>query len=270
MVSTLTLYNHDLSSYAQKIRIALREKNIPFNAMLPPSFNPSAPHTAPEYQAMNPRVEVPTLIDGDVHIFDSTIILEYIEDKFPTPALLPDRSKAAERAKARMIEDLCDTQYEAINWGWGEVVFMGRAEGELKEKLRTEVEHQLDQIHAWLSAELGSHDYFGGASGFGWADICVGPMMNRSDLYGFGPKEENLTRWLQRIKERESVKVTFEEAGKAAEKIKDLAPSFQSGERKRQYRDSRLEWMIKSGGMEVVLEGLKKKNIRFSWPDAKN
>ncbi|KAL2069483.1 hypothetical protein VTL71DRAFT_14162 [Oculimacula yallundae] len=269
MSSTLTLYNHDLSSYAQKIRIALREKKVPFNAILPPQFNPSTPHSAAEFQAINPRIEVPTLIDGDVHLFDSTIILEYLEDKSPSPALLPDRSKAAERAKARMIEDLCDTQYEAINWGWGEVLWMERAHGELREKLKAEVEHQLDQIHAWLSAQLGEQEYFGGEFGFGWADVCVGPYMNRSDFYGFGPKEENLKKWLQRVKGRESVRSTFEEARVAAEKMKDLAPSFKSGERKREYRDNRLEWLVKSGGVEIVLEGLKKKNIRFLWPDTK-
>jgi hypothetical protein len=37
---------------------------------------------------------------------------------------------------------------------------------------------------------------------------------------------------------------------------------------RRQYRDHRLEWMIKSGGIDVVLEGLRKDNIRFNWPTA--
>ena len=35
---------------------------------------------------------------------------------------------------------------------------------------------------------------------------------------------------------------------------------------RRQYRDHRLEWMLKSGGLDIVLEGMKRGNIRFNWP----
>ena len=43
-----------------------------------------------------------------------------------------------------------------------------------------------------------------------------------------------------------------------------VAGAVESGLFKREYRDHRLEWMIRSGGIDVVLEGLKKNNIRFS------
>ena len=43
---------------------------------------------------------------------------------------------------------------------------------------------------------------------------------------------------------------------------------YTSGRRRREYRDHRLEWMVKSGGIEVVLAGLRDGNIRFSWPEA--
>jgi len=45
--------------------------------------------------------------------------------------------------------------------------------------------------------------------------------------------------------------------------------AFMSGEKVREYRDHRLEWMIKSGGIEVVLAGLRDANIRFPWPNPK-
>lgn len=44
------------------------------------------------------------------------------------------------------------------------------------------------------------------------------------------------------------------------------AERLMSGGRRREYRDHRLEWMVKSGGIEVVLAGLRDDNIRFSWP----
>jgi glutathione S-transferase len=120
------LYEHPLSSYAQKVKIALREKGLDFKAETPAALGSGK--AAGEFAAASPRNEVPALIDGDVQIFDSTIILEYLEDKFPSPPLLP--RDPAERAKARMIEDVCDTLYEAINWGLSEIRWFKRAEGE--------------------------------------------------------------------------------------------------------------------------------------------
>src|SRR5205823_1292468 len=72
-----------------------------------------------QFRALNPRLEVPTLVDGDTAVFDSTVILEYIEDRWPTPPLLP--APPAERARVRMLEDVCDTYYEAINWACFEI-----------------------------------------------------------------------------------------------------------------------------------------------------
>jgi glutathione S-transferase len=264
----LTLYNHPVSSYAQKIRIALREKNIPFNAIIPNAIKTGTAEVA--FQTANPRLEVPTLVDGDVEIFDSTIILEYLEDKYPEPALLPPRSQAGARAKARMIEDVCDTQYEAINWGWGEVLWMGRAEGALREKLKGEAEQQTRVLQAWLEGKLGEEEYFGGKHGFGWADICVAPIVNRSAYFGWGPVEgSKLGKWLERVRGRGSVRETFQEFSEAVGNMSGMAEAYRKGERKREYRDHRLEFMIKSGGIEVVRQGLEKANIRFLWPDVK-
>ena len=115
----LLLYEHPLSSYAQKVKIALREKNRPFAVETPDSFGTG--RTDGPLAAANPRSEVPVLIDGpEVRIFDSTIIMEYLEERWPEPPLLP-RDPAA-RAFARMTEDVCDTQYEAMNWGFGELL----------------------------------------------------------------------------------------------------------------------------------------------------
>jgi glutathione S-transferase/RNA polymerase-associated protein len=102
----IKLYEHPFSPYAAKVKIALREKQVPFEP-LQPERNASGDPIG-EYVEASPRVEVPALIDGEVRIFDSTIILEYIEDNWPTPPLLPHG--AAERARVRMIEEVMDTQ----------------------------------------------------------------------------------------------------------------------------------------------------------------
>ncbi len=75
----------------------------------------------------NPRLEVPTLVDGDVSVFDSTIIQDYIEERWPTPPLLP--AGAAARARVRMIEEVMDTQYEATTWGMMEIASLWPCHG---------------------------------------------------------------------------------------------------------------------------------------------
>ena len=258
----MLLYEHPLSSYAQKVKIALREKGLAFTVETPPALGSGKADG--QFAATSPRNEVPALIDGEAHIFDSTIILEYLEDKFPSPPLLP--REPAQRANARMIEEICDTLYEAINWGLSEIRWFKRAEGAEAEKMKETAARQTAELQAWLTDKLGDREWFNGAS-FGWADLSVAPYVNRSFHYGFGtPAESSLARWRERIRERPSVAATFREFEAAAERMGDGAARLASGAIKREYRDHRLEWMMKSGGLQVVLDGLAKNNIRFTWP----
>ena len=260
----MLLYEHPLSSYVQKVKIALREKNIAFTVERPEGLGSGAGGGA--FLDGNLRAEVPMLIDGAVRIVDSTIILEYLEDKVPTPALLP--RDPAERARARMIEDVCDTSYEAINWGIGEITWFRRAEGALESRLRAAAAAQTAEIQHWLEQQLGAREWFVGDR-FGWADLSVAPYLNRSVLFGMGPATGSpLDLWLGRIRQIPSVAKTFEEFMAAQALMADAFRRLESGAMRREYRDHRLEWMIKSGGMEVVLDGMAKNNIRFTWPNA--
>ena len=65
-----------------------------------------------------------------------------------------------------------------------------------------------------------------------------------------------------------AVAATFAEFDVAAAQMKNMADAYVGGKRQREYRDHRLEWMIKSGGIDVVLAGIRERNIRFAWPDA--
>ena len=119
--SKVFLFDHPVSSYAQKVRIALRQKGIPFESEVPDGLGSGNP--IPSLAAANPRLEVPALVDGDFKIFDSKVILNYLEDKYPEKPLLPKDPRS--RAEARLIEEVCDAQYEAINWVIGEVRWNG-------------------------------------------------------------------------------------------------------------------------------------------------
>lgn len=260
----LFLHDHPASSYAQKVRMTLRLKGIPFDKKVPEGVGSG--QKVPGLAAANPRVEVPALEDGDFKIFDSKIILEYLEDKYPEHPLMPKDAKA--RAEFRMIEEICDTQYEGINWGLGEINWCERATGELKEKLTAQAKSQIEEIQSWLAEKLGDKEYFNGSTP-GFADIAVIPYYNRSMLYGFHPPEGSaLYRWRERVMEIPAFKETYEEMVAASKQMAaSLKDTFKAGSgRRREYRDHRLEWMIKSGGIGVVTKGLEEDTIRFSWP----
>ena len=262
---TVLVYDHPLSPYAQKVKIALAEKGIEFETRLPDAIGSG--NTPGEFMRASPRGEVPALVDGDVEIFDSTIILEYIEDRWPDPALLPE--DPAERARARMIEDVMDTHFEAITWGLSELRNFGRGEGELADTLFPAGLAQLQGWYGWLAGELGDAEWFGGKS-FGWADLSVVPFVNGA--VGFGAEPEGaLAAWLARANERPSVSA----CRKAAEAVAFDSPAvdlgavrtaLEQGLFKREYRDHRLEWMVKTGGLAIVADGLEKANIRFIDP----
>ena len=260
----MLLYEHPLSSYAQKVKIGLREKGVEFQTEVPETLGTG--RTDGPFAAANPRAEVPVLIDGPTRIFESTVIMEYIEDRWPEPPLLPREPGA--RAVARMTEDVCDTQYEAVNWGFSEVLWFRRATGALADTLRAQAARQTRALQDWLTGRLGGAEWFGGER-FGLADAAAAPMVNRSVHYGLGPPAGSpLARWHARLRERPSVAATFAEFDAAAAGRAAAAAAYTASGLRREYRDHRLEWMVKSGGIEVVLAGLRDNNIRFPWPDA--
>ena len=254
------LYEHPLSPYAQKVKIALREKAVAFELAVPSGMG--AGGADGEFTAANPRAEVPTLIDGETAVFDSTIILEYIENRWPTPALLP--TGAGERARVRMIEEVMDTHFEAINCGLGEIRWFRRAEGKLAQTLTAAAARQTRGLFAWLERQLGTRPWFNGEA-FGWGDLAVVPHVATSVSVGNRPPAgSKLAAWLERVVERPSVAETIKEARAINIADSNVADLVAKGLFKREYRDHRLEWMIKSGGMEVVLKGLEAGNIRFT------
>ena len=256
----ITLYEHPLSPYAQKCKIALYEKGVTFDLKMPTAIGTG--QVDAEFLKANPRAEVPALIDDGFAIFDSTVILEYIEDKFPAPPLLPRDLKA--RATARMIEDAMDTHYEPINWGLGELRWFKRADGEQARVIEARAGAQARGFFVWLERHLGERQWFGGET-FGWADLSVIPYINGSAGQGIGPEHSSkLGQWQARANARPSVAKT---AAAAVESIKGMANVSEAVRLrlfKREYRDHRLEWMIRSGGLDVVLEGIKSETIRFS------
>jgi glutathione S-transferase len=104
----LKIYSGPLSMFGAKVEIAAREKGAEFDlVMVPFDFDRGYAPKHPEVLRINPKHQVPVLVDGNVGIFDSTQIFEYLEDCWPEPPLWP-RSIAA-RAEARRLE-LCSDE----------------------------------------------------------------------------------------------------------------------------------------------------------------
>ena len=83
----LELYHSDYSTCSQKVRLAMAEKGVTF---VDHQINfRKGDHLSPEYLAMNPNGVVPTLVhDGGV-VTDSSVIIEYLDERFPHPPLMP-------------------------------------------------------------------------------------------------------------------------------------------------------------------------------------
>jgi len=256
----LTLFEHPLSAYAMKVKMALLEKGLEFQATLPEGMANGTAGGA--FVEASPRAEVPALVDGDVKVFDSTVILEYLEDKWPSPPLLP--KTPAERARVRMIEDVMDSLYEPNNWGVMEITRFKRASGPLADKLVGYAKSNIDQLQHWLDGQLGGKPWMNGES-FGWGDIVCAPYINRSAAIGYTPPAgSQLAAWLTRVNQRPSVAKVIEQMKQVIANLPDFAGLLAQGKIKRQYRDHRLEWMIAGGGLSVVQEGLDKGSVRFS------
>jgi glutathione S-transferase len=106
----MKLYSGPLSMFGAKAEIAAHEKGLAFQlVMVPFEMKTLYQPKHPEVLRINPKRQVPVLIDGDLEIFDSTQIFEYLETIKPEPALWPAEHKA--RARARLLEHKSDEVY---------------------------------------------------------------------------------------------------------------------------------------------------------------
>ncbi|MCB1683227.1 MAG: glutathione S-transferase family protein [Pseudomonadales bacterium] len=106
-MSTLLLWSGVLSPFSAKVRIVLAEKGMQVEIREIPWSRATLWGPKPEdFLRASPRGEVPTLVDGELAIFDSTVICEYLEDAYPALPLMPE--SPADRARCRMWEDRAD------------------------------------------------------------------------------------------------------------------------------------------------------------------
>jgi glutathione S-transferase len=161
-----------------------------------------------------------------------------------------------------MLEEMMDTEYEAVAWGIAEIKVFGRAEGAEADRLLTRATVQLQRL--WNRLELEGRPWMNGDR-FGRADAAVYPHLHTSQGLGYpvDDRHPRLRRWLSNCAERESIRKEDAEVQQAYAAMAGGASSS-SPRAPRQYRDHRLEWMMKTGGVAIVLDGINNGSIRFA------
>ena len=117
----MKLYSGPLSLFSRKVEIALGEKGLVFEREMV-AFTQERGYQPkhPDVLAANPKGQVPVLVDGDLTLFDSTLIFEYLEDAWPQPPI--GRSHGQHHRKPRRLQhrDPSSTVVSAqSNLGWG-------------------------------------------------------------------------------------------------------------------------------------------------------
>ena len=184
----ITLYDAARCPYCARVRILLAEKEIPFETVEIDLENRPA-----WLYEKNPVGKVPVLEEGDFVLPESRVIMEYLEERYPVPPLLP--SQPAERALVRLRFE----RFEDLSRPYYRVVFNGESAGVFDAEL------------ARLDAALAGNPYLAGSQ-FSLADIAYVPWIVRAEArthLDLG-RHENLRVWLGRLSERRSVAAELE------------------------------------------------------------
>jgi len=103
----LTLYHYDRSTACQRVRLALEEKGLSYESVVVDTARGDAGALPANYHELNPKGLVPAIVDDGKAVAESLVILEYLEDAFPEPALRPadPHGRAVMRQWMRRIDD---------------------------------------------------------------------------------------------------------------------------------------------------------------------
>src|SRR5436305_10620747 len=178
----MQLYTYYRSQASFRVRIALNLKGLAHDDTF--LHLEKGDQFRAEYQALNPQMVVPTLIDGDVKLFQSLAILEYLDEKYPEPPLLP--KDAAARAWAR--------GFALINIADAHPLIVPRVRHYLLDDLHLSQDQLLAWIRHWFEAGFaamesllaehpGSGNFCHGDSPT-MADICLVPPVSSAKSFG--------------------------------------------------------------------------------------
>ena len=198
----LKLIASKTSPYVRKVRIALAEKKIEFQMVEASPWEPGNP-----VHAWNPLGKVPVLVlDDGTQLFDSRVIVEYIDTVSPVSRLIPEPNR--QRIEVKRWEALADGICDAMI----AVVLESRRPAKQQSKAWIERQQQkLDASVAELSRELGDHAWCNGES-YTLADIAAGCALGYLDFRNpeldWRRSYPNLARLAEKLAKRPSFQET--------------------------------------------------------------
>ena len=196
----IKLYDFLSSPNCQRVKVVLAEKKLPYEVV--PVDLRKKEQKKPDFLKLNPYGKVPVIIDGTTVLYESCIINEYLDEKYPDIPLMP--RDPAKKAKIRILTDYgmnhLDGPYQRL-----------RQERMKEEKERNQetIENATKELKSLLQRferEIGEQPYLAGD--FSLLDADLIPRFLRMEGFGVLPDTSlpRLGSWLQRMKQRPSVR----------------------------------------------------------------
>ncbi|MEO7774468.1 MAG: glutathione S-transferase family protein [Steroidobacteraceae bacterium] len=197
----LKLFFHQRSTFSRRVRIALLEKQIPFEPILIDMA--VREHKSEAYLSRNPYGRVPAIDDDGFLLYESASILMYLEASQPQPPLVPVDAQG--RALVDLHMRLCDLQFARHA---GTIIFPRRfLPSERWDHSAMDLARREIKLHfAILAAQLGEASYLV-RDRFSLADIAYLPILQFLPLMEID-LAPNLAAWCERLLSRPSAKAT--------------------------------------------------------------
>lgn len=197
--SSMTFFSDPRDHYSHRVRMVLAEKGVAVEIVDADGRN--LPEDVAE---LNPYQTLPTLLDRELVLYESTVIMEYLDERFPHPPLLPVYPVA--RAQSRLMmhrirKDWC-ARLDLLMAGKGRETTLEKARKELRESLLA-VSPIFAEKPFFMSEE------------FTLVDCCVAPILWRLPEAGIEMPDRQtrpLKRYMQRVFERDTFQASLSEA----------------------------------------------------------
>lgn len=193
--SVMTLFSRPTDIHSHRTRLVLAEKNINIEIA-----NVAGPDLPEDLMDLNPYHTVPTLVDRDLTLYDSRVIIEYLDERFPHPPLMP--VDPVTRAQFRLALFRIEKDWYSI------AEEADAADGRLGAKSKKMLRESILQ-----SSELfGAKPYFL-SDEFSLVDCSIAPILWRLPVYGIdlGSEAEAIDGYMQRVFARRSFQQSLTE-----------------------------------------------------------
>lgn len=197
----LKLYCFPRSGNSREVKIVLAEKNVPFESVDVHAHKDVK--ESPEFKKASPKGTVPAIVDGDVHLSEAFLINQYLDEKYPNPALMPKDPKTREEIK-QFVAKIDKSM--VLNIGLLVIECLLKPKEQQKEEFKVQKRGEVARALAELDRQLEGREYLFGD--FSLADAAITPHIAALPILGSGiPAElKNMTAWFKRIQARPSFK----------------------------------------------------------------